>query len=189
MDEGWTRWVLEQYDFPMVNLSNEQIRSGEFTDLADVLLFPDLEPSVITNGKPGPGYWGRFVPLPPKYSGGIDEWTIEEKTKKDNGTKPTPGGKRIKEWVENGGTVVAIDSSTAYFIELFDLPVKNVLEDVKRADFLCPGSTLRVEVDTEHPLGWGMRPEEAIYVAQSPAFKTSVPDPRFGRTVVVPLSR
>jgi len=184
MDEGWTRWVLEQYDFPLTNLSNEHMRSGEFTELADVLLFPDLEPSVIRKGEPGPSYWGRFVPLPPKYSGGIDEWNIEEKTSKDKGKKKTPGGKRIKEWVKAGGTVVALDSSTAYFIELFDLPVTNVLAKVSRSDFLCPGSTLRVEVDTEHPLGWGMRPEEAVYVAQSPAFKTSVPDPRFDRKVV-----
>jgi hypothetical protein len=184
MDEGWTRWVLEQYDFPLVNLSNEQIRSGEFTDTVDVLLFPDLDPGVIAGGEPGPSYWGRFVPLPPEYSGGIDEWATEVKTKRNNGDKPTPGGKRIKEWVEAGGSVVALDSSTDYFIELFDLPVENVLDGVKRSDFLCPGSTLRVHVDTTHPLGWGMRPDEAIYFAGSPAFKTRVPDPRFDRHVV-----
>ena len=190
MDEGWTRWVLEQYDFPMVNLANEQIRSGEFTDTVDVLLFPDVESGIISKGEPGPSYWGRFVPLPPEYSGGIDEWNAADesdhgkKSKKDSSAKKTTGGKRIKDWVKAGGTVVALDSSTDYFIELFELPVDNVLEDVKRADFLCPGSTLRVEVDTTHPLGWGMRRDEAIYFAGSPAFKTRVPDPRFGRTVI-----
>jgi len=190
MDEGWTRWVLEQYDFPMVNLSNEQIRSGEFTRTVDVLLFPDLDPKIISKGEPGPSYWGRFVPLPPDYAGGIDEWTAADdseeakKSKKDTAAKVTTGGKHIKEWVEAGGTVVALDSSTDYFIELFALPVENVLDDVKRSDFLCPGSTLRVYVDTTHPLGWGMRPDEAIYFAGSPAFKTRVPDPRFDRKVV-----
>jgi hypothetical protein len=190
MDEGWTRWVLEQYDFSMVNLSNEQIRSGEFTDTVDVLLFPDVEADIISKGEPGPSYWGRFVPLPPDYAGGIDEWTAADdsqeakKSKKDTTAKKTTGGERIKEWVEAGGTVVAIDSSTEYFIELFELPVENVLDDVKRSDFLCPGSTLRVYVDTTHPLGWGMRPEEAIYFAGSPAYKTRVPDPRFDRKVV-----
>jgi len=190
MDEGWTRWVLEQYEFPLVNLANEQIRSGEFTDTVDVLLFPDVEADIISKGEPGPSYWGRFVPLPPDYAGGIDEWTVADdpqeakRSKKDTAGKKTTGGKRIKEWVEAGGTVVAIDSSTDYFIELFDLPVENVLDDVKRSDFLCPGSTLRVNVDTTHPLAWGMRPEEAIYFAGSPAFKTRVPDPRFDRKVV-----
>ncbi len=188
MDEGWTRWVLEQYDFPMVNLSNEQIRSGEFTDGVDVLLFPDLEAEIISKGVPGDDYWGRFVPLPPEYSGGIDEWKSDDDTvngkkpKQAITDKPTKGGERIKRWVEAGGTVVALDSSSDYFIDLFELPVTDVVADAK--DLVCPGSTLKVEVDTSHPLGWGLREDEAIYFADSPAFKTSVPDPRFDRHVV-----
>ena len=191
MDEGWTRWVLEQYEFPMVNLANEQIRSGEFTDTVDIMLFPDVSAGVISKGKPGDSYWGRFVPLPPKYSGGIDEWKAEDgdssdgkKPTKNTAAKPTKGGERIKKWVEAGGTVVALDSSADYFIDLFELPVKNVVADAGHSDLVCPGSTLRVAVDTSHPLGWGLREEEAIYFADSPAFKTSVPDPRFNRHVV-----
>jgi hypothetical protein len=188
MDEGWTRWVLEQYDFPVENLSNEQIRSGKFTDVVDVLLFPDVEASVIAKGVPGDGYWGRFVPLPPEYSGGIDEWKEPEGAENPKNTtkaaraEKTTGGKRIKDWVQQGGTVVALDSSAEYFIDLFELPVKDVVANAK--DLVCPGSTLRVEVDTSHPLGWGLRENEAIYFADSPAFKTSVPDPRFDRRVV-----
>ncbi len=193
MDEGWTRWVLEQYDFPMVNLTNEQIRSGEFTDTVDVLLFPDVESGIIAKGVPGDDdYHGRFVPLPPEYSGGIDEWKSDDdasqdgkKSKQTTTAKPTKGGERIKKWVEGGGTVVALDSSADYFIDLFELPVTDVVGDAKHSGFVCPGSTLRVEVDTTHPLGWGLRREEAIYFADSPAFKTSVPDPRFNREVVV----
>jgi len=185
MDEGWTRWVLEQYEFPVVSLSNEQIRSGEFTELADVLLFPDIEPSVIAKGTPGPSYWGRFVPLPPEYSGGIDEWTVDDGADNDGSSVPTPGGKRIEEWVRAGGTVIALDSSTAYFIELFDAPVENTLEDLPAHDFLCPGSTLRVLVDTASPLAWGMRGDDAVYFAGSPAFTTRVPDPRFERRVII----
>ena len=62
MDEGWTRWVLEQYDFPMVNLSNEQIRSGEFTETVDVLLFPDVESTIISKGMPGDELLGSIRP-------------------------------------------------------------------------------------------------------------------------------
>jgi len=192
MDEGWTRWVLEQYDFPMVNLSNEQIRSGEFVDTVDVLLFPDVEPGIISKGVPeDDAYRGRFVPLPPEYSGGIDEWQPNsdephdgKKAKTASAEKPISGGDRIKEWVEAGGTVVALDSSSDYFIDLFELPVTDVVADSAHSKLVCPGSTLRVEVDTAHPLGWGMRREEAIYFADSPVFKTSVPDPRFDREVI-----
>jgi hypothetical protein len=79
---------------------------------------------------------------------------------------------------------VALDTSADYFIDLFELPVKDVVADANHPDLVCPGSTLRVEVDTTHPLGWGLRADEAIYFADSPAFKTSVPDPRFDRHVV-----
>ncbi|MEX1311646.1 MAG: hypothetical protein AB1Z65_14565, partial [Candidatus Sulfomarinibacteraceae bacterium] len=164
--------------------------SGEFSDMIDVLLFPDVEASVIAKGQPGPSYWGRFVPLPPEYSGGIDEWKEPEgaehakKTRKDPAVETITGGERIKDWVGKGGTVVALDSSAEYVIDLFELPVTNVLADLDHSDFVCPGSTLRVEVDTGHPLGWGLRPEEAVYFADSPAFKTRVPDPRFDRRVV-----
>lgn len=42
------------------------------------------------------------------------------------------------------------------------------MADAKHSDLVCPGSTLRVEVDTTHPLGWGLRAAEAVYFADSP---------------------
>jgi hypothetical protein len=79
---------------------------------------------------------------------------------------------------------VALDSSADYFIELFELPVSNVLAKVSRDQFNCPGSTLRVLMNEDSPLSFGMRPEEGIYFARSPAFQTRVPDARFGRKVI-----
>jgi hypothetical protein len=188
MDEGWTRFVLEQYGFPLVNISNEQIRSGEFTDEVDVLLFPAVSPSIISQGEPAKGsrYRRWWTPRPPKYSGGIDTFpkTDDAAKKKKDEVKKTKGGERIKKWVEGGGTVVALDSSSQYFIDLFELPVSDVLAKVDHDDFNCPGSTLRVEINTESPLTFGMQAQEAIYFADSPAFRTRVPDPRFERTVI-----
>ncbi len=188
MDEGWTRFVLEQYEFPLTTISNEQIRSGEFIDDVDVLLFPAVSPSIISTGEPAKGTrsYRRWSPMPPKYAGGIDttpEPDAAAKKRKDDG-KPIKGGERIKKWVEAGGTVVALDSSSQYFIDLFELPVNNVLAKIDGDDFNCPGSTLRVEMNMESPLSFGMQAEEAIYFGDSPAFQTRVPDPRFERTVV-----
>ncbi len=187
MDEGWTRFVLEQYEFPMVTLSNEQIRSGEFTDEIDVLLFPDVSPSIISKGEPAAEtrYRGRWAPLPPRYAGGIDTTPDADRDgQKKKDAKKTKGSEHIKKWVEAGGTVVALDGSSEFLIELFELPVTNVLDKLGRDEFNCPGSTLRVEMNMESPLTFGMRPEEAIYFAGSPAFRTRVPDPRFDREVV-----
>jgi hypothetical protein len=179
MDEGWTRFVLQQYGFPMVNLANNDIRSGSFGEQVDVILFPDISPSIITDGTPTPGSWRArsWSPLPPEYAGGID-------TRADDKQDRPDGSERIKRWVENGGTVVALDSSSDYLIDLFELPVANVLDGVPQTRFNCPGSSLRVLTDTGNPLTWGMRPEEVVYFADSPAFRTRVPDARFDRTVL-----
>jgi hypothetical protein len=186
MDEGWTRFVLENYEFPMTTIANEQIRSGEFAGDVDVLLFPDVSSSIIAKGKPDSGsYRSRFwSPLPAKYSGGIDEWPPEDIAKTAKVSESVKGGKRIEDWVTAGGTVVALGSSTEYFIDLFKLPVTNTLAKVPRDRFNCPGSTLRVLMNTESPLTFGMRPDEAIYFADSPVFQTRVPDARFDRTVI-----
>jgi hypothetical protein len=183
MDEGWTRFVLEQYGFPFVNLANEDIRSGAFSRDIDVLLVPDVDPDILAIGRSSDEERRRFdAPLPPRYAGGWDEWEAEPGKKKED--KPVAGGKRIRDWVRAGGTVVALDSSADYFIKLFELPVVNVLDKTKEDLFDCPGSTLRVLVDTSHPLGYGMREQEAVYFARSPAFRTSVPDTRFERRVI-----
>ena len=168
MDEGWTRWLLEQYGFPFVNLDNPALKDGSFKDKADVLVLPDVGPSIIKEGKPT-GEWARFFsPLPPEYAGGIGK----------------EGGEHIKQWVEQGGTVVALDSSADYLIELLELPVTNVLEKVRSDRFDCPGSMLRLLVDNQQPLAYGMRSVEAGYFADSPAFETRLPDARFDRRVV-----
>jgi hypothetical protein len=169
MDEGWTRWLLERYEFPYRNLSNDDIKDGSFRKHVQVLLFPDIEPSYITSGEPDSPERRRFFNrLPPKYAGGIEP----------------DGGEQIREWVEEGGTVVALDSSTDYLIDLFQLPVVNVLGGRSREEVEAPGTMLRILVDTDHPLGFGLRPREAAYFAASPAFRTRVPDARFERSIV-----
>ncbi len=166
MDEGWTRFVLENYEFPLTNLDNEAVKTGAFTETTDVLLLPDVAPSILETGRPESAERRRFVsPLPEPYAGGIGD----------------EGKEAIASWVRAGGTLVALDSSTDFAIELFDLPVRNV---AKGAGINAPGTHVRILVDTEHPLGYGMRPEEAAYFARSPIFRTSVPDGRFDRRVV-----
>jgi hypothetical protein len=169
MDEGWTRWLLERYEFPFVNLNNEAFRDGSFADQIDTLLLPDVGQSIIESGEPEDPQRARFrAPLPPEYAGGLGP----------------EGGAAIARWVREGGTAVALDSSGDYLIGLLDLPVANVLDEVPEDRFSAPGTMLRILVDTEHPLGYGMRPRDAAYFAGSPAFRTGVPDARFDRRVV-----
>jgi len=169
MDEGWTRFLLEQYEFPYKNLSNEDVIDGSFRDAVDVLLFPDVDESILRTGEREANDDRPKRPvLPPSYAGGLGP----------------EGGEMIKSWVESGGTVVGLDDSTAYLIDLFQLPVANVLEGVDKETFSAPGTLLRIEVDTETPLGYGLREEESAYFADSAAFRTSVPSAGVQRQVV-----
>lgn len=187
MDEGWTRYLLDRYEFPYQSLANEDIRNGAFTDAIDVLVLPDVDPSILARGEPkDAAARRRWTPLPPRYRGGIDEVPGDrpDAADQDEAEAKTAGGKHLRRWVEDGGTLVALDSSADYVIESFGLPVENVLAEVAEKDFDCPGSMLRLHVDTTHPLAFGMRPQEAGYFAGSPAFRTHVPDGRFARRVV-----
>jgi hypothetical protein len=168
MDEGWTRFILEQYGFPYNNVTNQMVLDGSFAKETDVLLLPDVNPSIIKEGVPSEGERRSFPPLPAPYAGGLDK----------------EGGERVKSWVmEKGGTIVALGSSTEYVIELLGLPVGNAVSRSAAPDFDCPGSLLRLAVDTSSPLGFGMRAEEAAYFSDSLAFTTRPPDGRFSRQV------
>jgi hypothetical protein len=169
MDEGWTRFLLEQYEIPFVNLANEDFQKGKFEQGVDVVLLPDVGNAMIRDGKPGGDAARSWTPLPAPYAGGLGK----------------QGGERLAKWVRAGGTLVALDSASEYAIELLELPARNVLEKVSEETFNCPGSMLRVLVDTGQPLGYGMRPEEAAYFASSPAFETRLPDGRVERRVAV----
>lgn len=169
MDEGWTRFVLENYGIPFENLNNQQMKDGAYRGKVDTILLPSIAAEILERGEPGSEearrYWDA---LPPPYAGGIG----------------SDGGDRLKRWVQEGGTLVAMDESTRYVINLFGLPVRNVLERVSSQEFNAPGSLLRIHLDPEHPISHGLRPVEAAYFADSPAFQTSVPDTRIGRKVV-----
>lgn len=168
IDEGWTRFLLERYGFTYENLSNDPLKDGTFRSKVDVVLLPSVEPAILDKGEPGSAEDRRFwEPLPPPYAGGIGE-----------------GGAKLKKWVEDGGTLVALDASTGYVIDLFGLPVRNVLDRVPEEQFHVPGSMLRILLDTTHPLSYGMGAEEVAYFADSPAFQTSPPDARLSRRVV-----
>ena len=146
MDEGWTRFVLENYEFDYANLDNDDFDAAKLRRLVDVVLLPDVDKSILESGEPADPqrrrFWSEF---PPEYQGGIGP----------------DGGAALRDWVERGGTLVALDSSTDYVIDLFELPVVNVLADGSSDEFAAPGTMLRLLIDTDHPLGYGLRAEEA----------------------------
>ncbi len=153
MDEGWTRWLLGHYGLPYRALSNEEIRGGGLADV-DVLLFASQGAESILQGHPP----GR---MPSEFTGGVGEEGVEA----------------LRRWVEAGGRVVALDGATDFLMAQFDIPVSNALAGIGRRDFFIPGSLVRLAVDRDHPVGFGMQEEAAAFFQNSRAFEITAPGP------------
>jgi hypothetical protein len=77
----------------------------------------------------------------------------------------------LRSFVQQGGTLVCLDSSGQLAIEAFDLPVKDVVRGAAPGDFFCPGSIVRLQVDTTQPLAFGMPEETAAFFAQGAVYE------------------
>jgi len=175
LDEGWTRFILEQYGFPTKNLDNKEVKAGNLNAAYDVIILPDSPRNVIVEGRGGFGGEGFGGEFPPEYTGGIGK----------------EGLKALGEFVENGGTLVALANASSVLTgEEFNLPVRNTFasgEAVRGAQATginIPGSLLRVYVDPNHPVGYGMPGEIAAFFDAPLAFETSPPSGDVNRSVV-----
>jgi hypothetical protein len=150
IDEGWTRWVLEQFEFPYARVHDAAIRAGQLNASFDVILLPDATYRQMLNG------FGRGS-MPDEYVGGMTE----------------AGVANLRSFVESGGTLVAMDRAADLPLSAFGLPVHNVTANRGESEFYIPGSILRLSVDSTHPLAWGMPSDVAAFFINSPAFAPS----------------
>jgi hypothetical protein len=148
MDEGWTRWLLEQFEFPFTILRDADLRAGQLAERMDVIVLPDATYRDMLNGL-APGT------MPPEYVGGM-----------------TPAGvSNLYAFVTAGGTLVALDTAAELPLTAFGLPIREVGGSQRDADVYVPGSLLRFTIDASHPVGYGMPDEAAAFVAASPLFE------------------
>jgi hypothetical protein len=106
MDEGWTRWLLENFGFPFQNVTNADLQSGNLNQKFEVIIFPDQQAATITQGyRPGT--------MPDEYTGGLGENGIGN----------------LKQFASAGGTVVCLNHSSAFCIASLGVMASNVLDN------------------------------------------------------------
>ncbi len=155
MDEGWTRFVLEQFAFPYTSLKDDEIKKGGLAANYDVIILAHDSTSMIT-GEAGESRGGRpRQNYPPQYMSGIGKEGVEA----------------LKKFVEEGGSLVTLGGASMFALDKFDLNVRNALDGLDSKDFFCPGSTLKVRFDDRHPLAYGMPSEGLVLFWQGPAFE------------------
>ncbi len=150
MDEGWTRLVLNNFEFKYASVHNAEIRAGALRKRYDCLVLPSAGSSSIVNG-------AGVDTTEPQYVGGIG----------------AEGIVALQSFVSEGGTLVCIDGSCNFPIDHFRIPVRNALRSKEAKEFFCPGSVLRVWVDRQHPVGYGMPEWASAYFTRSLAFEVT----------------
>ena len=163
MDEGWTRWVFDK-QWPWQSFKSDQTKSvysslvdaeartGHLRASYDVIIIPDQSARTILNGY-------KAGSMPPELTGGLG---IE-------------GVRSLREFVEQGGTLICLNRASDFPIEQFKLPVRDITEGLKQTEFYAPGSILRTELDISHPIAGGMPKDSIAWVEDSPVFEISDP--------------
>jgi len=152
MDEGWTRWVLDTSAKCLFHssLSDAEARAGGLRAKYDTIIMPDQSPRAIFEGY-------KKGTMPDEFTGGLS----------------SQGVQALREFVEEGGTLITLNQASEFAIEQFKLPVRNTVAGLKRTEFYVPGSILRTVLDTTHPIAAGMPKESIAWVEDSPAFEIS----------------
>jgi hypothetical protein len=148
IDEGWTRLVLDNFEFAYTCVHNAEVRAGNLAERYDCLILPSIGSGSIVKGQ-------AVDTTEPQYAGGIG----------------SEGIVALQNFVQSGGTLVCIDRSCNLPIEHFNIPVRNVLAGKASKEFFCPGSVLRVWIDRQHPVGFGSPEWVSGYFANSQAFE------------------
>lgn len=164
MPSGWTRWLFEQFEFPFQVVYPQELDAGNLKEKFDVLVFVDG--AIPARAGSTPIGAARTESVPAEFRPWLGSITRD---------KTVP---QLKAFLEAGGTVVTIGSSTNLATQL-GLPVKNhLVEDGKplpESKFYSPGSILQVAVENTHPLAHGIPARTDVDFDNSPVFALTGP--------------
>jgi zinc carboxypeptidase len=162
MDEGWTRWVLEQYGFEFTRLLVTDIQAGSLRSKYDVLILAN-DGSVLES----PGRGGRGGP--PAAAGAPTPPQVAATQLSANNEARV---RAIDEFVKAGGTLVCFNRASTFAIDQLKLPIRNVTAGLGRQDFFVGGSLLQITADATQRVMAGMPDKAAVFFDSGPVFET-----------------
>ncbi|HUF67691.1 MAG TPA: M14 metallopeptidase family protein [Longimicrobiales bacterium] len=155
-ESGWTRWMFDAHGLAYDTIKDSRMRAGNLGADYDVILLQSQAASSILSGLSAGS-------APEEYTGGMG----------------ANGRDALREFVEQGGRLVAVEAATEFAIETFDLQIANAVAGLRRQDFYVPGSIVTLNLDTTVPLAAGV-PESlhGWYWGDSRAFNVHDPSMR-----------
>jgi hypothetical protein len=167
MASGWTRWILEQYEFPYTRVYPQELDKGGLNKKYDVLVF---QTDVLGREGRRPQPQPAAADIPAEYRATLGRITAEK-------TLP-----QVASFAKAGGTVITIGNATSLAADL-GVPVVNALTEVDAkgerkplpsTKFYVPGSVLQAKVDVADPLAYGVPETVDVFYSNNPTY--SVPD-------------
>ncbi|MEW5917709.1 MAG: M14 metallopeptidase family protein [Gemmatimonadota bacterium] len=153
MDEGWTRWLFEQFNVPFTTVRDSAIKAGNLRATYDILVIPDMSRNEIVRGM-------SAQQVPPEYAGGLGD----------------AGVAQLKAFVAAGGRVILLDGANEVAADLGVLGVQLIAAGGRDGPY-APGSILRADVDQRQSLALGMREQTAVYFTNSLTFSVAADSP------------
>lgn len=148
MDEGWTRWIFDDFGLPYTNLADSDMRGGNLRQRYDSIVIPDASRRDVVEGH-------KAGTMPPEYCGGI-------------GSKGTAA---LKEFVSQGGTLILLNHASDVAIEDLGVKVTSVTGSLPNTEFYSPGSLLNMTLVAKSPLTYGLPADLTLWSEESPAWE------------------
>jgi len=175
MSSGWIRFILDEFEFDYRLVFPPELDAGNLNDAFDVLIFPD---GSIRGTAGSRGFSGSrdLSAIPEEYRDRIGSVSAET-------TIP-----QIREFIENGGTVISEGSATNLGYHL-NLPIENHLVDQTEGSagrtlgsqqYYVPGSILEVKLEHVTPATQGMGERVDVLFSRSPVFRIGAEAARQG---------
>ena len=156
MDEGWTRWVLEQYGFEYVTLRPADFKAP-LTGKVDAVILADDARLPIEGAAGGRGGGGRGGgQVRPEYADRLSPADLAT----------------FEQFIRGGGTLICFNSASNFAIQQFKLPVRNVVAGLRTDEFFLRGTIVEVTTDPSQQVMAGMPEKAAVFADSSPVFET-----------------
>jgi hypothetical protein len=169
MPSGWTRWLLEKFEFPFDRVFPQTLDAGQLAKKYDVLIFPTE--AIPEEDRQRSGFAGGFgfggqpdsSTIPAEFRGWLGSVTV---------AKTVP---QLKQFLTDGGTIIAIGSSISMGkhagLAIADQLVDQSGKHLPNERFYVPGSLMQVRVNNALPIAYGAGGYVNVFFDQSPVMK------------------
>ncbi len=169
-DEGWWRAALDTFGVPYTYFADQKLREGNLRSNYDVLIFPHVGGSAVSqvNGMPKTG----GSPLPYKKTAEFPNLAFVDSSDDIRGGMGLEGLGELMKFVQEGGTLIT-EGSTATIFPEYGITAGVTVEEP--AQLFVRGSILRAKItDMKSPIAYGYENADLpVYFNQSPVLNAA----------------